>query len=95
MAPPKHSRSSSATEKAGNMGKSGAPECLIRVRCPAMRLWLVLSVFVSSAALGAPRQSVVLSGPAPLTKWLSKELSKRYKVQVTARPVAARPTARG
>ena len=62
-----------------------------------MRPWLlVLSVLLTAAtALSAPRQpSVVLSGPAPLTKWVGKELSKRYVVRVAARPVAAMPTAK-
>ncbi len=61
-----------------------------------MRPWLVLSVVLAAAtALAGPRQpSVVLSGPAPLTKWVGKELSKRYTIKIAARPVAAMPTAK-
>ena len=54
-----------------------------------MRLWLIISIFLASPALAARQPSVVLSGPAPLTRWVGKELSKRYAIKVTARPVAA------
>lgn len=68
---------------------------LIEVKCTPMRIWPVLIALLASAALAAPKEStVVLSGPAPLTKWLSKELSKRYTSKIAARPVPAMPTAK-
>lgn len=57
-----------------------------------MRIWLGLLALLSSAAFAKP--SVVLSGPAPVTRWVSKALSKRYVSKIASRPVAAQPTAK-
>lgn len=60
-----------------------------------MRIWPVLIALLASTALAAPKErTVVLSGPAPLTKWVSKELSRWYSTKVAARPVPALPTAK-
>ena len=60
-----------------------------------MRTWPVLLTLVASAAFAAPKENtVVLSGPAPLTKWVSKELSKRYTSKIATRPVPSMPTAK-
>ncbi|MDP1827154.1 MAG: hypothetical protein Q8L48_28030 [Archangium sp.] len=57
------------------------------------RLPLVLCAFLASSALAAKKPTVVLSGPAPLTKWVGKELSKRYTPKVVG-AVSAMPTAK-
>lgn len=57
------------------------------------RLSLVMCALLSSAALAAKKPTVVLSGPAPLTKWVGKELSKRYTPKVVG-AVSAMPTAK-
>lgn len=62
---------------------------------PAMRSWMVLCALLASAALAVPKKpTVVLSGPAPLTKWLSRELSARYTPKVATSAVSALPTAK-
>ena len=62
---------------------------------PAMRTWPVLLTLFATAAFAAPKENtVVLSGPAPLTKWVSKELSKRYTSKIAGRPVPSMPTAK-
>ena len=58
-----------------------------------MRIWLVMCLLLATSAL-AGRPAVVLSGPAPLTKWVSKELSKKYAPRVTNDPVSPMPTAK-
>lgn len=60
-----------------------------------MRLWLVLCAVLASAAVAAPtKPAVVLSGPAPLTKLLSKELSKKYAPTPARGEVSGLPTAK-
>ncbi len=59
-----------------------------------MRLWLVTSALLASAAVAAPKPSVVITGPAPVTRWVSKELSKRYTPKVLKTAVAPMPTAK-
>lgn len=62
---------------------------------PPMRTWPVLLTLFATAAFAAPKENtVVLSGPAPLTKWVSKELSKRYTSKIASRPVPSMPTAK-
>ena len=62
---------------------------------PAMRIWPVLLTLFATASFAAPKENtVVLSGPAPLTKWVSKELSKRYTSKIAGRPVPSMPTAK-
>lgn len=60
-----------------------------------MRIWLVSFAVLAFSASAAPKKPVVvLSGPAPLTRWVSKELSRKY-TPVTARSaVSPQPTAR-
>jgi hypothetical protein len=60
-----------------------------------MRLWPVLFLLLASVATAAPKKpTVVLSGPPAVTKWVSKELSKKY-TPVTARAaVSPMPTAK-
>ncbi|MFO0594585.1 MAG: hypothetical protein U0228_04755 [Myxococcaceae bacterium] len=57
-----------------------------------MRLWLVTLALGSAVAVAKP--SVVLSGPQPITKFVSKELSKKYAVTIASSPVSAMPTAK-
>lgn len=59
-----------------------------------MRLWLLLCAVLASASVAAPRKPVVLSGPAVLTKWVGKELSKKYAPTSAKGEVAALPTAK-
>ncbi len=59
-----------------------------------MRLWLVMSALLTSVAVAAPKPSVVITGPAPVTKWVSKELSKRYAPKVLKTAVSPMPTAK-
>ncbi|MDP3157266.1 MAG: hypothetical protein Q8N23_31630 [Archangium sp.] len=59
-----------------------------------MRLWLVMSALLTSVAVAAPKPSVVITGPAPVTKWVSKELSKRYTPKVLKTAVSPMPTAK-
>lgn len=59
-----------------------------------MRIWLVMSALLASAALAAPKPAVVITGPAPVTKWVSKELSKRYTPKVLKTAVSPMPTAK-
>mgnify|MGYP001584442026 CR=1 FL=1 len=56
------------------------------------RLTLVMCACLASTALAA-KPTVALSGPAPLTKWVGKELSKRYTTKVVG-AVSAMPTAK-
>ena len=73
----------------------GALRAVIEVKCPPMCKWPVLLTLLATAAVAAPKEStIVLSGPAPLTKWVSKELSKRYTSKIAARPVPPMPTAK-
>src|SRR4051794_38009963 len=58
-----------------------------------MRIWLFL-IALTSTAVFAGQPAVVLTGPAPVTKWVSKELSKRYTPKVLAKGVSAMPTAK-
>ena len=58
-----------------------------------MRIWLFLIALVSATAF-AGKPTVVLTGPAPVTKWVGKELSKRYTPKVLAKGVSAMPTAK-
>lgn len=67
---------------------------MIEVKCRAMRLWLLLCALLSSAAVAAPRKPVVLSGPPALTKWVGKELSKKYAPSNARGEVSALPTAK-
>jgi hypothetical protein len=58
-----------------------------------MRIWLFLIALVSASAFAA-KPAVVLTGPAPVTKWVGKELSKRYSPKTLAKSVSAMPTAK-
>ena len=59
-----------------------------------MRTWLALSLVLASVAVAAPKKpTVVLSGPPSLTRWVSKELSKKYTPKALGTPVSAAPTA--
>lgn len=59
-----------------------------------MRFWRVTCLLFATSALAAGKPPVVLSGPAPLTKWVSKELSKKYSPRVASDPVSPMPTAK-
>ncbi len=59
-----------------------------------MRIWLVMSALLASVAVAAPKPPVVITGPAPVTKWVSKELSKRYTPKVLKSAVSPMPTAK-
>lgn len=51
-----------------------------------MRVWFGLTFLLAAAAVAAPKKPVVLvSGPGPVTKLLSKELAKKF----TPRPLAS------
>lgn len=60
-----------------------------------MRLWLVTCVLLAPAVLAAPKKpTVVLSGPAALTKFVGKELAKKYTPKNATAAVSAMPTAK-
>ncbi len=60
-----------------------------------MRLWLVTSLLLATAAFAAPKKpTVILSGPPALTKFVSKELAKKYTPRPITTPVSAMPTAK-
>ncbi len=60
-----------------------------------MHVWLALCVLLSSATLATPKKpTVVLSGPAALTKFIGKELAKKYTPRPLSKEVAAQPTAK-
>lgn len=59
-----------------------------------MRTWLVMTALLASNAVAAPKPSVVLTGPAPVTKWVSKQLAKRYTPKVLKTAVSPMPTAK-
>lgn len=82
-----------ALEPVRSEGKGVRSRRRLRSNGP-MRPWPVMCAFLASAALAAPRPAVVLSGPAPLTKWVSKGLSKKYAPQAAKNPVPATPTAK-
>lgn len=48
----------------------------------------------SSKTAPAEKKSVVLSGPGPLTKFVTRQLSKRYQTRTLKAPVEAQPTAK-
>lgn len=64
---------------------------LMFVRARSWALLAVTTCFLASAALAKP--TVVVTGPAPVTKFLTKELSKKYVVK-TSGPVSPMPTAK-
>ncbi len=67
---------------------------MIEVKYDPMRLWVGLTVLLATTAFAAPKKPVVLiTGPAAVTKLLSKELSKKYTPRPLAR-IAPMPTAK-
>ncbi len=58
-----------------------------------MRIWLLVCIFIASGALAAPpKPRVLLSGPAAVTKVVSKALSKKFNAQPLKKNISPLPT---
>lgn len=59
-----------------------------------MRIWLVMWAVVSCSAFAAKKPVVVITGPASVTRLVSKELSKKYTPRVSKKSISPMPTAK-